>query len=99
MFDESSRYANLETQTVEIRTGEGTVRTARYVKRRIIPPTEDEMVIAEHVVTQGDRLDMISASYLGDPLQFWRICDTNNVAVPSELEEVGTTIKISLPLT
>jgi nucleoid-associated protein YgaU len=47
-------------------------------------------------VSAGDRLDMIAAKIGGDPEQYWRICDANNVMHPLELtNEPGTTIKIS----
>ncbi|MDQ6661376.1 MAG: LysM domain-containing protein [Chloroflexota bacterium] len=95
MFDATSRYAFIEQATTEIRNSDGTTRVARYVKRRFIPPVDDGLVIAEHTVTQEERLDTITAIYLGDPLQFWRICDANNVLAPAELEEVGTVIKIN----
>ena len=41
---------------------------------------------------------MLSSRYLGDPTQFWRICDVNNVQQPNELtDNIGTVIKIALP--
>jgi hypothetical protein len=49
-------------------------------------------------VAQGDRLDTITARYLGDPTQFWRICDANDTLRPDELEEPGRTVRIALPL-
>ena len=45
---------------------------------------------------QGDRLDNITAEYLGDPEQFWRICDANATLHPAELEEVGRRLRITL---
>lgn len=51
----------------------------------------------EHAVTQGERLDNINARYLGDPEQFWRLCDANGVLHPRELEEVGRILRITLP--
>jgi hypothetical protein len=48
-------------------------------------------------VAQGDRLDNVTARYLGDPAQFWRVCDANNVLRPDELEETGRAIAIALP--
>ena len=39
------------------------------------------------VVKQGDRLDNITANYLDDPEQFWRICDANDAMRPDELTE------------
>jgi hypothetical protein len=49
-------------------------------------------------VTQGERLDIIAATYLGDPEQFWRICDANNAMRPDELTETpGRQLRITLP--
>ena len=36
----------------------------------------------QHTVQQGDRLDLIAAKYLGDPLMFWLICDANGAIAP-----------------
>ena len=56
------------------------------------------MTLVEHTVTQGDRLDNLATRYVGDPEQFWRICDANDVLRPEELtEEIGRIIKIGLP--
>jgi hypothetical protein len=50
------------------------------------------------VVFQGDRLDNIAALYLGDPEQFWRICDANAAMRPNELTEtIGRRLRITLP--
>jgi hypothetical protein len=46
----------------------------------------------------GERLDHIAARYLGDPTQFWRICDATAVIRPAELEEPGERLPISMPL-
>jgi hypothetical protein len=57
------------------------------------------VTLVEHAVTRGDRLDLITARYLGDPTQFWRVCDANDVLSPDELtREVGIRIRIALPL-
>jgi hypothetical protein len=54
--------------------------------------------IAEHLVTRGDRLDNVTARYLRDPEQFWRILDANVGMKPEELtDEVGRTLVIPLP--
>lgn len=55
-------------------------------------------VMAEHLVTEGERLDNITARYLVDPEQFWRLCDANNAMRPDELTEViGRRLMIPLP--
>ena len=47
---------------------------------------------------QGDRLDNITAKYLGDPEQFWRLCDANAAVRPDELTEtIGAKVRITLP--
>lgn len=94
MFSLTSRYYGLET--AEFTTPEG--KQVKYVRRRLLPAAERFALLQEHVVSGGDRLDNITAQYLGDPEQFWRICDANNVIDPDELTRViGTRIRITLP--
>lgn len=96
MFDPASRYHKLETATLV--DSDGQTRSVRYLRRRFIPRSDAGETLVEHTVVQGDRLDNITARYLGDPEQFWRVCDANTALHPAELtEEVGTIIQISLP--
>lgn len=98
MFDTTSRYYNIGIANVEVPNGDGTTRTVRYVQRRIIPPADDGLTVIEHTVTAGDRLDNITARYLGDPTEFWLVCDANNVLRPNDLTDtIGQVIKIALP--
>jgi hypothetical protein len=98
MFDPTSRYYNIEVATMTVTDSDGRSREIRFVRRRFIPPTDGATTLVEHTVTQGERLDNITARYLGDPTQFWRICDANNVLQPNELTDtVGTRIEIALP--
>lgn len=98
MFEPTSRYSAIETASITITTGDGDLREVRYAKRRFIPSSEGMTTLVEHTVAQGERLDNITARYLGDPTQFWRVADANNVLRPEELtEEIGTVIKIALP--
>jgi len=99
MFDSSSRYASLPTATLKVPDpgADGGARDVRYVTRRIIPPAEDATTLVEHTVAQGERLDQIAARYSGDPAQFWRICDVNNVAEAEALEVTGRVVKIAVP--
>jgi nucleoid-associated protein YgaU len=99
MFDPTSRYFNSENTTLSVVDEDGTARSIVYIRRRFIPSGDDTMTVVEHTVTQGERLDNITARYLGDPTQFWRICDANNVFAPGELEEIGRVIKVTLPMT
>ncbi len=96
MFEPTSRYYNIET--IKMTVGDEHPRVVSYKRRRIIPSGETMTTLVEHTVTQGDRLDNLAARYVGDPEQFWRICDANDVLRPEELtEEIGWIIKIGLP--
>ena len=58
---------------------------------------QDIVSLAEHPITRGDRLDLVTARYLGDPTQFWRVCDANGATRPDELTEVvGRVLRIPL---
>lgn len=97
MFDPTSRYFTIATTTLTVPDADDGTREIRFVKRRFIPPSEAMTILVEHTVTQGERLDNVTARYLGDPAQFWRVCDANNVMQPDELEETGRVVKIALP--
>ena len=97
MFEPSSRYYNIETAKMTVGNNGGEPRVVSYKRRRIIAPGETMTTLVEHTVVQGDRLDNLAARYVGDPEQFWRICDANDVLRPEELtEEIGRIIKIGL---
>jgi hypothetical protein len=93
-FSVGSRYHGITTLRLVGIDGEPVV----YLRRRFIPMPDRFAVLTVHHVREGERLDNIAAQYLGDPLQFWRICDANNVIVPEELtDRVGNEILITLP--
>ena len=93
LFPPTSRYAGLALATAVLPDG----TAVAYVRRRFIPPPESYAPLAEHTVTQGERLDIIAARYLGDPELFWRICDANVALEPAELEQEGRIVRITLP--
>lgn len=94
MFPTTSRYYGIET--VVLTTAEG--KEIAYLRRRFLPLAEKTVVMAEHTVTQNERLDNITARYLVDPEQFWRLCDANNAMRPEELTEViSRSLIIPLP--
>jgi len=98
MFDPTSRYYSIETATLSVTDADGRTRLIAYKRRRLIPSPDETTTLLEHTVVQEDRLDTITAQYLGDPTQFWRVCDANRVLHPEELTaEIGQTIKITLP--
>jgi hypothetical protein len=93
-YNATSRYYLTETAVFTDDDG----REISYLKRRFIAPPHHFAEIAEHEVKQGDRIDNLAAHHLGDPLQFWRLCDANGVMRPEELTEtIGRRIRITLP--
>ena len=94
LFPPTSRYHGVETKTLEKADGQKVV----YLKRRFVPQPERFDLLQEHVVTENERLDNITAHYLSDPEQFWQICDANRAMRPGELTEtIGRRLRITLP--
>jgi hypothetical protein len=89
----TSRYYRIGTNTLAV-PGRQPVA---YFYRRMLPDPANFALLKQYVVVQGDRLDNVTASFLGDPEQFWRLCDANRVMAPEELEVVARTIDITLP--
>ncbi|MGF6789700.1 hypothetical protein [Paraburkholderia sp. 35.1] len=79
-YDTSSRYYALPVLTFT--APDGTV--IRYIKRRIIADAALYPTLTLHRVQQGDRVDLLAARYLGDPLLYWRIADANLAVRPSD---------------
>ena len=93
-FDPTSRYADVETAELTVTDRDGRQRVVSYKRRRMIPDHRDQPVLAEPRIAEGDRLDNVTARHLGDPTQFWRLCDANVVLAPAELEQVGRLVRI-----
>jgi hypothetical protein len=92
-FPPNSRYATVPTTTYD--TGG---RTIRYLTRRFLPQPEELALLHTHTVAEGERLDNVTARYLGDPEQFWRIADANRAMRPDDLlAVVGRELRITLP--
>jgi len=93
-FPPTSRYAGIDLATLEL--PDGTQRV--YLRRRFVPPSSHFALLRLHIVTDGERVDRLSAQELGDPTAFWRIADANDVMRPDELTEtVGDSVRITLP--
>lgn len=93
MFEPTSRYFDLETKKFTLPDG----REVRYVCRRFLPPPSAGAVFTEHTVTESERLDHVTARYLGDPELFWQLADVNNAMRPDELTaEVGRALRVAL---
>ena len=94
LFAPSSRYAGIDTGTLKTVEGKMIV----YLRRRFVPPPERFALLQEYTVVQGDRLDNLAAKFIGDPEQFWQICDANAAMRPEELTDtIGRTLRITLP--
>ena len=95
MIDPDSRYADLEV--LEHTAPDGTV--IRYVDRRFVPPSAAHRRLSRVAVVDGDRLDGITARTLGDPTQYWRICDANEAMHPTDLtDEPGSVLDVPSPI-
>ena len=93
-FPPPSRYHGVPITTMLGPDG----RVIAYLRRRFVPPPERFVTLQEHTVVQGDRLDNLAAQYLGDPEQFWRLCDANAAMRPAELTDtIGRRLRITLP--
>jgi hypothetical protein len=69
-----------------------------YVSRRFIPPPQDFALLQRYQVQQGDRIDVIAGSLVGNPLSYWQICDANLAGEPDDVTAVpGAFIVITLP--
>lgn len=96
MFPVTSRYYNIEVATMQTADG----RTVSYLRRRFLPSGTPAIALATYTVVEGDRLDNVTARFIGDPEQFWRVCDANNAMRPDDLtdeSQIGHSLTIPLP--
>jgi nucleoid-associated protein YgaU len=95
-FPADSRYYGSATLTFTTPAGQ----SVSYLARRIVPQpgTPNFATVSRHTVVQGDRLDLIAAKYLGDPLLFWLLCDANGALRPQDLVATpGSVLSITMP--
>jgi hypothetical protein len=92
-FSPTSRYAGLAVNTFV--DAAGTAHS--YVARRFVPPASAFALVQEYTVVQGDRIDNLANTFLGDPEQFWKLCDANSAMEPEALLELGAALRITLP--
>jgi hypothetical protein len=98
MFDPTSRYYALDTATVTAVQPDGTVGPVVYARRRFLPSPAGMTTLLRYTVSDGDRLDNITAAKITDPLQFWRVCDGNLTFHPDDLVVPGQVVVIALPM-
>lgn len=94
MFNYTSRYYSI--QTAQYDTPDG--RRIAYKWRRFLPQGKTLPLLQEVTVLEGDRLDLITYKGLGEPEQFWQVCDANDAMNPAELTaEIGRVLRIPIP--
>jgi hypothetical protein len=94
MFDPESRYAALPI----LREIGVDGRERVYIGRRFLPRAGTMTTLVELPMSADDRLDLVAARVLGDPLQYWRICDANEAMDPHDLgAEPNARIRIAVP--
>ncbi len=77
MFFIGSRYAKVGNAQYTDAQG----RVSQYKQIRFIPDTP---AVFNHLVTQGERTDLLAFRYYGDPLKFWHIADANDDVMQAE---------------
>ena len=95
-FPTDSRYYGSAVLTYTAPDGS----TVSYLARRIVPQpgAANYASLAQYTVQQGDRLDLIAAKYIGDPLLFWLVCDANGAIDPDGLVRTpGKVLNITMP--
>jgi hypothetical protein len=94
VFEPSSRYYDIEIAQLTLPDG----HVVAYKRRRFVPPPSELPPLSQVAVAMGDRLDVIAARTVGDPEQFWRICDAHPILDPAELtDESGRVLHVPMP--
>jgi hypothetical protein len=70
MFSKLSRYRKVPDVVAPDARG-------RTLAAKDIRPLPEVTGTFAHTVDAGDRLDQLAATYYGQPLQYWHICDAN----------------------
>jgi hypothetical protein len=93
MFFRGSRYEPISETSLLAKDG----RPIRYKRMRFIPKS----VAPPRLFTKaelGHRPDLVAFRAIGDPEQFWRLCDLNLIQRPVDLTAVpGSLIAIPTP--
>jgi len=93
-FLPNSRYAGIQTATLEGADGSVTV----YLRRRFVPSPERFALLTTYTVSQGDRIDNLAAKLIGDPELFWQLDDANGAMQSDDLTGTpGRRIRVTLP--
>jgi nucleoid-associated protein YgaU len=83
----TSRYVG--QTTVSVPQDDGTTRP--LLAPRVAPELPEAV---RYLVREGDRLDLLAGTALGDSTGWWRIADANPQSDPLATTETGTTIGV-----
>jgi hypothetical protein len=83
VFGTKSRYVNPPLETYPVVDIRG-----RTVRALPMAEPEGDVLLGEYVLKEGQRLDHLAHSFLGDPHGFWRIAEINGAVLPDALAEV-----------
>jgi hypothetical protein len=93
-YPQNSRYCGVPTTTATLADGS----TVTCLTRRVVPQPTAFATMQYVTIRDGDRIDRLAAQYLGDPLLYWRLADSNGVLRPDALTETpGYRLRITLP--
>jgi hypothetical protein len=93
MISQTSRYFGTGVALLVTPSG----KQINYLRRRFIPNPDTGSVLSMHTVTEGERLDIITARHLGNPELFWRVSDVNYSMRPEELtKKIGQKLRIPM---
>jgi hypothetical protein len=70
-----------------------------YLPRRLLPLPDQITIQSTYLVRPGDRIDLVAARLLGDPLLYWLIADANGASDPASLCALpGRSLRLPAPL-
>jgi hypothetical protein len=93
MFFRGSRYEAIADTSITTADG----RIIQYKRMRFIPANATPPRSSVRVQS-GDRPDLVAYRTIGDPEQFWRLCDLNLVRRPVDLTATaGSAVAIPAP--
>lgn len=70
---------------------------ARQPEVSVAEHTQPETRFSANGIERGIECFFITARFLTDPTQFWRVCDANTVMRPGDLEQIARVVRVALP--
>ncbi len=93
-YPATSRHHGLPTASYLLPDG----RTITYLERRLVSEPDRLFTRGTAEVHDGERLDQLAATHLGDPAAWWLLVEAEVVEHPADLlAEPGRRVRIALP--